>query len=207
MRPAPYGDRLTTSRPAPAPPHPDDGSPRVRGDAVEAHDPRTGALRWRYARVGRRPLAVVPAGGRTVTLWDDGLVTGTDGSAVRWHRALPDASGWLAEQGGAGVLRPLGKGILAVVTPHRVTAYRTADGDLRWVLPAHPDCAFAPERAVRHTAALLLAQPCAEGAWTEQVVALDDLGRIAPDRTPLGNEPPSGRSEQAHVEKQLARPR
>ncbi|MEU6086249.1 hypothetical protein ABZ865_05445 [Streptomyces sp. NPDC047085] len=149
----------------------------------------------------------MPARGRAITLWDDGLVTGTDGGSVRWHRALPDAAGWLAERGGTGVLRPLGKGILAVVTPHRVTAYRTGDGDLRWVLPARQDCVFAPERAVRHTTALLLAQPCAGGAWTGQVVALDDLGRITPDRTPLGNDGPVGRSEQAHVEKPLARPR
>jgi hypothetical protein len=37
---------------------------------------------------------------------------------------------------------------------------------------------------------VLVAQPCADAAWTGQLVALDHLGRITPDRTPLGNDLP-----------------
>ncbi|MGW7547534.1 hypothetical protein ACWGKQ_41500 [Streptomyces sp. NPDC054770] len=198
IRPAPYGDHLTPGPPA--------HTARARGGAVEAYDGR--ALRWRYARVGRRPLSVLPTRGEAITVWDDGLVTDTDGRSVRWHRALPAAADWLRARGGAGVLRPLGRGILAVVTPARIAAYRTADGDLRWVLPARAGCAFRPERAVRHGRALLLAQPCAHGAWTAQLVAVDDLGGIAPHRTPLGNERPgAGRPEHPRTEKALAPPR
>ncbi|WP_308310606.1 hypothetical protein [Streptomyces sp. GbtcB6] len=198
IRPVPYGDRLTPGPPA--------HTARARGDVVEAYDGRT--LRWRYARVGRRPLSVLPARGHTFTVWDDGLVTDTDGRSVRWHRALPAATGWLRTRGGAGVLRPLGRSILAIVTPARIAAYRTADGDLRWVLPARAGCAFRPERAVRHGPALLVAQPCAHGAWTAQLVAVDDLGGIAPHRTPLGNERPGvGRPEHPRTEKALAPPR
>ncbi|MGW2962045.1 hypothetical protein ACWDGI_26775 [Streptomyces sp. NPDC001220] len=196
-RPAPYGDRLT--------PGPAAHSARARGAVVEAYDGRT--LRWRYARVGRRPLSVLPARGHAIAVWDDGLVTDTDGRSVRWHRALPAAAGWLRRQGGTGVLRPLGRGILAVVSPARIAAYRTADGDLRWVLPAHAGCAFRPERAVRHGTALLVAQPCADGAWTAQLIAVDDLGRIAPHRAPLGNALPGSRPEHPHAEKALAPPR
>ncbi|MFD4508993.1 hypothetical protein [Streptomyces sp. NPDC058457] len=198
IRPAPYGDRLTPGPPAP--------TARARGDVVEAYDGRT--LRWRYARVGRRPLSVLPTRGHAFTVWDDGLVTDTDGRSVRWHRALPAATDWLRDRGGTGVLRPLGRGILAVVTPARIAAYRTADGDLRWVLPARAGCAFRPERAVRHGPALLVAQPCAHGAWTAQLVAVDDLGGIAPHRTPLGNDRPgAGRPEHPRTEKVLAPPR
>ncbi|MEV5954632.1 hypothetical protein AB0M11_12780 [Streptomyces sp. NPDC051987] len=198
MRPAPYGDHLT---PGPAAP-----TARARGDVVEAYDGRT--LRWRYARVGRRPLSVLPARGQAITVWDDGLVTDTDGRSVHWHRALPAATGWLRARGGAGVLRPLGRGILAVVTPARIAGYRTTDGDLRWVLPARAGCAFRPERAVRHGHALLVAQPCAHGAWTAQLVAVDDLGGIAPHRAPLGNQP-TGTDRPGHprTEKALAPPR
>ncbi|MFJ3796274.1 hypothetical protein ACIPSJ_08290 [Streptomyces sp. NPDC090088] len=201
IRPAPYGDHLTPGTPGP-PAH----TARARGDVVEAYEGRS--LRWRYARVGRRPLSVLPARGHAIALWDDGLVTDTDGRAVRWHRALPAATGWLRRQGGTGVLRPLGRGILAVVTPSRIAAYRTADGDLRWLLPARAGCAFHPERAVRHGTALLVAQPCRYGAWTAQLVAVDDLGGIAPHRAPLGNDRPgAGRPEHARTEKALAPPR
>lgn len=182
-RPAPYGDRLTVHARVQHPP----ADLRIRRGAVEAYERTTGGVRWRYAREGARPLAVLPARGEAITLWDDGLVTDTDGITVRWHRALPAAAGWLAAHGGRGVLRPLGRGILAVVTPGRVAAYRTADGDLRWVLPARGGCAFRPERALRRGGALLVAQPCARAAWTTELVAVDDLGRIAPHRAPLGN--------------------
>jgi hypothetical protein len=190
VRPAPYGDRLVRSAPGERQPYAVKWTPRARDGAVAAYDTRKGTLRWRYARVGHRPVAVVPARGQVIALWDDGLLTGTDGRSVRWHRALPDAAEWLPAQGGTGVLRPLGRGILAVVTPRRVTAYRTADGDLRWVLPAGNGCAFRPDRALRRGPALLVAQPCPRAAWTGQVVALDDLGRIAPDRRPLSNDLP-----------------
>ncbi len=200
LRPAPYGDRLLRSGHG-------EWSARAQGAVVVGYDRRTGAPRWRYARVGHRPLDVLPARGAVITLWDDGLLTDTDGRSVRWHRALPDAADWLPAQGGTGVLRPLGRGILAVVTPSRVTAYRTADGDLRWVLPARQGCAFRPDGAVRRGAALLLAQPCADAAWTGQLVALDDLGRIVPDRTPLGNDLPGRHHRHLDAEKRLARPR
>jgi hypothetical protein len=195
LRPAPYGERLTVhARVAHA------SVPRTQGAAVEAHDPAGGALLWRHTRAGRHPLAVLPARGDTVVLWDDGLVTATDGRTVRWHRALPAAADWLPAHGGTGVLRPLGRAMLAVVTPYRVTAYRLRDGDLRWVLPAREGCAFAPARAVRHGRTLLLAQPCPGAAWTSQLIAVDDLGRVTPHRRPLGNDALGGR-------KPLARPR
>ncbi|MFG3660649.1 hypothetical protein [Streptomyces sp. NPDC047706] len=183
-RPAPYGDRLTVHTRVQHP-TPD---LRIRGAAVEAYDRATGAARWHHTREGRRPLTVLPARGEAITLWDDGLVTDTDGTTVRWHRALPAAAGWLAAHGGRGVMRPLGRGILAVVTPDRIAAYRTSDGDLRWVLPARKGCAFRPERALRRSGALLVAQPCARAAWTTQLAAVDDLGRITPHRAPLGND-------------------
>ncbi|MET9447733.1 hypothetical protein [Streptomyces cinerochromogenes] len=209
LRPAPYGDRLLNH--GQGEPGQGEWAARAHAGAVAGFDSRTGALRWRYARAGHRPLAVLPARGEVIALWDDGLLTDTDGRSVRWHRALPDAAEWLPAQGGAGVLRPLGRGILAVVTPRRVTAYRTADGDLRWVLPARKGCAFRPESALRRGAALLLAQPCADSAWTGQLVALDDLGRIAPGRTPLGNDLPSSRPgyrpRRPDAGKALARPR
>ncbi|WP_229854474.1 PQQ-binding-like beta-propeller repeat protein [Streptomyces filipinensis] len=189
VRSVPYGDRFVPAVHGERPAAAGAWTSRARGAEVVAYDTRSGAPRWRYARVGRRPVAVLTTGGQAVALWDDGLLTGTDGRSVRWHRALPDAAEWLPGQGGTGVLRPLGRGILAVVTPHRVSAYRLADGDLRWLLPARTSCAFRPEGAVRRGTALLIAQPCARGAWTGQLVALDDLGRITPDRTPLGNGP------------------
>ncbi len=139
------------------------------------------------------------------------LVTDTDGRTVRWHRALHAPGDWLPAHGGTGVLRPLGRGMLAVVTPRRIAAYRIADGDLRWVLPARQGCAFEPERAVHHGKALLLAQPCPHADWTAQLIAVDDLGRITPQRTPPGNEvgKEGGRPRPEHVdpEKVVARPR
>ncbi|WP_229864865.1 PQQ-like beta-propeller repeat protein [Streptomyces spinoverrucosus] len=185
-RPAPYGDRLTVhARVQHLTPH-----LRIQRAAVEAYDRATGGVRWRYTREGRRPLTVLHARGEAITLWNDGLVTDTDGTSVRWHRALPAVADWLPAHGGTGVLRPLGRGILAVVTPRRIAAYRTADGDLRWVLPARKGCLFRPERALHRGRALLVAQPCRRAAWTTQLVAIDDLGRITPHRTPLGNEIP-----------------
>ncbi|WP_353941767.1 hypothetical protein ABII15_09080 [Streptomyces sp. HUAS MG91] len=192
-RPHPFGDHLARVGDRP-------GAPALRTSvgAVEAYDAE--GTRWRHTREGRRALAVLPAAGHAFALWSDGLVTDTERGAaatVRWHRATPDAAPWLrtpGAHGGAGVLQPLDPAarMLAVVTPHRIAAYRTADGDLRWVLPARAGCAFAPAAAARRGAALLIAQPCAghDTDWTEQIVAVDDLGRIAPHRTPLGNELP-----------------
>ncbi|MFC9928274.1 hypothetical protein [Streptomyces sp. NPDC127190] len=171
------------------------------------HPDRGAAL---AVRAPGTPAGRLAAPAEAIALWDDGLLTDTDGRTVRRHRALPGTAAWLPAHGGSGVLRPLGRGILAVVTPHRVTAYRTADGDLRRMLPAPADCGFRPERAVRRGTALLLAQPCAQGAWTGQLVPLDDLGRITPDRAPLGNDLPghgTGRYEHLDVEKPLAWPR
>ncbi|MGW3416930.1 hypothetical protein [Streptomyces phaeochromogenes] len=202
---APYGDHFVAhARVEHA--HGTPPRPVTRGATVEAYDERTGELRWTYGREGRRPLAVLPARGDAITLWDDGLVTATSQGAVRWHRAaLPGAADWLAAHGGAGVLRNLDRGMLAVVTPRRVTAYRVEDGDLRWVVPARRGCVFAPARAVRRGAVLLVAQPCPGRDWTAQLIAVDDLGRITPHRTPLGNERHT--SEHPHAEKMVARPR
>ncbi|SDK86075.1 hypothetical protein SAMN05421806_11340 [Streptomyces indicus] len=203
-RPTPFGDRLVRHTAS------GKGEPRLRieGAAVHAYDPATGRTRWTHTRDGRRPLALLPAPGHAVTVWDDGLVSDTlrDGSAVRWHRAIPGGARWLRAAGGKGVLRALDPQarMVAVVTPQRITAYRSVDGDLRWVLPARRGCAFAPARGVRHQGVWVLAQPCARGAdgaaepaWTQQVVAVDDLGRIAPDRRPMGNALPTEDAESA----------
>ncbi|MEV8021989.1 hypothetical protein AB0O76_37860 [Streptomyces sp. NPDC086554] len=216
-RPAPYGDHITVHARVDA----DSADPelRTKGHTVEAYDPATGRARWTYGRAGHRPLALFPAPGHAVALWSDGLVTDTaraDGSAVRWHRAIPGSASWLrtpAARGAAGVLQsldPRGR-MIAVVTPHRIAAYRSADGDLRWVLPARGGCAFEPARSVRHGAALLVAQPCRDAAtpWTSQLIAMDDLGRIVPRRTPLGNELPGAAPDGVpnRAEKVFARPR
>ncbi|WP_405874287.1 hypothetical protein [Streptomyces sp. NBC_00005] len=206
-RPVPYGDHLTVHARVQHGSAQGPTALRTRRTTVEAYDRTTVEVRWRYAREGHRPLAVLPARGDAITLWDDGLVTATDGASVRWHRALPAAADWLPAQGGTGVLRPLGRGILAVVTPARITAYRIADGDLRWVLPAGEGCAFLPGRAVRHAGALIVARPCPESTWTSQLIAVDDLGRITPHRTPLGNDLPGGRPEHPNTEKVVAQRR
>ncbi|WP_406328944.1 hypothetical protein [Streptomyces sp. NBC_00203] len=212
-RTAPYGDRVTVHIPHARVEHATRPPLRTAGATVEAYDAQTGRPRWTYTREGRRPLGVLPARGDAIALWDDGLVTATvrgDGSAVRWHRALPGAAPWLAAHGGAGVLRALGPRMLAVVTPRRIAAYRIADGDLRWLLPARRGCAFVPARAVRDRAALLIAQPCAAtDSWTGEIIAVDDLGRITPDRTPLGSDRRGERHslEHAHTGKVVARPR
>ncbi|MFI5807375.1 hypothetical protein [Streptomyces sp. NPDC051561] len=193
-RPAPYGDRLITRAPGATP----DPPLRVRAAAVEAYDRADGRTRWAYTRTGHRPLAVHPAPGHAFTLWSDGLITDTaraDGRQVRWHRAIPGFDGRAA-----GVLQPLdpAAAMLAVVTPHHIAAYRTADGDLRWLLPARPGCAFAAPGTVRRATGasytLLIAQPCTEPAsWTDQLIAVDALGWVAPDRDPLGNGPSAAR--------------
>ncbi|MGX1884102.1 hypothetical protein [Streptomyces sp. NPDC055287] len=194
-RPAPYGDRLTAHTPAARP----DPALRIRGEAFEAYDAASGLRHWTHSRAGRRPVALRPAPGHAFALWSDGLVTDTsrpDGRTVRWHRAVPGLSHWLATRGpggAVGALQPLGPGagMLAVVTPQRIAAYRTRDGDLRWVLPAEPGCAFDAHRTARAGRALLVAQPCGgDASWTAELVAVDDLGRIVPDRTPLGNALP-----------------
>lgn len=81
--------------------------------------------------------------------------------------------------------------MLAVVTPQRIAAFRAGDGDLRWVLPAARGCAFDPGRYVRTAGILLVAQPCpGHTNWTAELMAVDDLGRIVPGRTPLRNDLP-----------------
>ncbi|MEV5875142.1 hypothetical protein AB0L75_13080 [Streptomyces sp. NPDC052101] len=148
VRPVPYGDRLVHFARVERHPHAEAWASRAQGGAVVGYDTATGAPHWRYARVGHRPAVVLTVRGEVIALWDDGLLTDTDGRSVRWHRALPDAAEWLPARGGTGVLRPLGHGMLAVVAPPRVTAYRIADGDLRWVLPAGPGRAFTPDRTL-----------------------------------------------------------
>ncbi|MDJ0344824.1 hypothetical protein QMK19_19935 [Streptomyces sp. H10-C2] len=185
IRPAAFGD-LVTPRPAAAAPAPH----LLEGRAVTAR-------RWTYTRTGSSPLAARAFADHAVVLWEDGLVTDSSlrGGRVRWHRAIPGAAGWLARpegRGGQGVLQPLGRDgrMIAVVTPQRIAGYRAADGDLRWVLPARPGCAFQPSRAVLRGSAAVVAQPCADprAAWTSELIAVDGLGRVAPDRTPLGNK-------------------
>ncbi|MFD7317625.1 hypothetical protein [Streptomyces sp. NPDC059883] len=234
----PFDDRLTvhtTAAPGPTAQEPD---LRTAGPRVEARDPGSGTLRWVHERTGSRPLALAAGPGHAFALWSDGLVTDTErvtGSAVRWHRALPGLADWLAAGPGraAGVLQPLAPGsrMLAVVTPQRIVAFRAGDGDLRWVLPAARGCAFDPGRYVRTAGILLVAQPCpGHTDWTAELMAVDDLGRIVPGRTPLRNdlrddprhdlrgaprnEPPSGVPEEFpdhrpgdRPEKAVARPR
>ncbi|MFH8987608.1 PQQ-binding-like beta-propeller repeat protein [Streptomyces sp. NPDC017940] len=192
---APYGDHLTVHArvDGAAPPT----ALRTRGGAVEAYEADSGRVRWTYAREGRRALRSLAAPGHALALWSDGLVTDTASGGVRWHRAVPATARWLGTaraRGGAGVLRRLDREgrMLAVVTPHRIVAYRTADGDLRWTLPAHEGCVFEPARSLWRDGALLIAQPCRSRAtaWTAQLTAVDDLGRITPHRTPLGNDAP-----------------
>ncbi|WP_328846540.1 hypothetical protein [Streptomyces sp. NBC_00258] len=93
-----------------------------------------------------------------------------------------------------------------------VTERGTEDRDLRWVLPTRPSRVFPQglrprTRAggVRREPVLLVAQRCPERAWTARLIAVDDLGRITPHRTPLGNE--SHTSEHPHAEKVVASPR
>ncbi len=184
-RPAPYGDRLVAPAGLPAATDP---AVRIRGARVQAYDTATGRTRWTYARTGHRPLTVRTVPGHVFALWSDGLVTDTvrgDGRAVRWHRAVPAFDGRPA-----GVLQPLDPAgaMLAVLSPQHIAAYRAADGDLRWVLPAGRGCHFVPSRTARRDHVLLVAQPCAEPApWTEQLVPVDALGRVTPGRDPLGN--------------------
>lgn len=222
-RPAPYGDHVTVHARVDGADGADGAATtpelRTTGRAVQAYDPASGRARWTYSREGARPLALLPAPGHAVALWSDGLVTDTapaDGSSVRWHRAIPDSASWLrspAAHGATGVLQPLDPRarMLAVVTPGRIAAYRSADGDLRWVLPARRGCAFEPSRSVRHGGALMVAQPCDDAAapWTSQLIAVDDLGRIVPRRTPLGNELPGGGAGDVPTRpgKELAPPR
>ncbi|MFE4372137.1 hypothetical protein ACFRMN_28705 [Streptomyces sp. NPDC056835] len=196
----PFDDRLTVhTTAAPGPPSAQEPVLRTSGPRVEARDPRSGTLRWVHERTGSRPLALAAGPGHAFALWSDGLVTDTErvtGSAVRWHRALPGLADWLAAGSGraAGVLQPLTPGarMLAVVTPQRIATFRADDGDLRWVLPAARGCAFEPGRYVRTAGILLVAQPCpGHTNWTAELMAVDDLGRIVPGRTPLGNDRPN----------------
>ncbi|NUS16180.1 MAG: hypothetical protein HOY69_33075 [Streptomyces sp.] len=73
--------------------------------------------------------------------------------------------------------------------------------------PPRPGGVFTPGRAVRHAGALIVVHPCPAAAWTSQLIAVDDLGRITPHRTPLGNDAPGRRPEHPNTEKVLARPR
>ncbi|MCX4822195.1 hypothetical protein OG883_20350 [Streptomyces sp. NBC_01142] len=112
--------------------------------------------------------------GHAFALWNDGLVTDT-------------VTGRSAGGAGGAAPRPR-RTVAAVVIPRRIAAYRTADGDLRRVPSARRGCAFEPHRSVRTTGTLLVAQPCGESApGTSEPVAVDDLGRIFPGRTPLGS--------------------
>ncbi|MFF4184333.1 hypothetical protein ACFYZ9_14170 [Streptomyces sp. NPDC001691] len=190
----PYGDHFVRL----AAPGPDRSAVRIRGAAVESYDPGTGARGWTYGRQGSRPLALYRAPGHTFALWTDGMVTDTGARRVRWHRAVPGLGDWLTgrPERAAGVLQPLDAevGMLAVVTPRRVSAFRAADGDLRWLLPAREGCAFDPGRTAHTGGVLLLAQPCrGRVAWSRELAAVDGLGKITPGRTPLGNDLPGRR--------------
>ncbi|MGW2791450.1 hypothetical protein ACWC9H_16175 [Streptomyces sp. NPDC001251] len=197
----PYGDRFARFAAPPAAP----AAVRIRGAAVEAYDRDTGARRWTYRRRGSRPLALYRAPGHAFALWTDGMVTDTGPRRVRWHRAVPGLGAWLAGRPdrAAGVLQPLDADarMLAVVTPERVSAFRADDGDLRWLLPAKQGCAFDPARTAHLRGVLLLAQPCRgrdarNQAWSQELTAVDGLGKITPGRTPLGNDlPGEGRSD------------
>ncbi|MFJ8307449.1 MULTISPECIES: hypothetical protein [unclassified Streptomyces] len=193
-RQTPYGDRFDSFSARPAGPV----AVRIRGAAVEAYDRRTGARHWTYARRGSVPLALRRAPGHTFTLWADGMITDTGPGWVRWHRAVPGLGAWLTGRPGraSGVFQPLDPGarMLAVVTPERITAFRAADGDLRWLLSAREGCTFDPGHTAHSGGALLVAQPCRErGPGSRRPTAVDTFGPITPDRTPLGNELPGQR--------------
>ncbi|MEV8536957.1 hypothetical protein [Streptomyces sp. NPDC051211] len=195
-RTAPYGDRLTShpaSGPAPA------AEPELRYDrhAVRAYAPGTGTPLWTYARDNRRPVGVHTAPGHAFTLWDDGMVTDTvrpagaagPAAEVRWHRTVPGAGASMGRAAGAtGTLAALGPAgrILVVVTPGHVAAYRTEDGDLRWVITAGRGCSFTPGSRVQLGGTVLIARPCADPAvpWARQIIAVDEHGRVTPDRRP-----------------------
>ncbi|MCX5383207.1 hypothetical protein [Streptomyces sp. NBC_00083] len=219
-RPAPYGDRFATFA-APGAPAAGPVGVRIRGAAVEAYDRVTGAREWAYTRGDSRPLALRRAPGHAVALWADGIVTDTDTDTdiagtrtgtrtktgkgpdaprrrVRWHRAVPGLGAWLAgrPERAAGVLQVLDPGarMIAVVTPERVSAFRTADGDLRWLLAAREGCAFDPARTAHTRGVLLLARPCHDrDSWSRHLAAVDGLGQITEGRTPLGNDLPGER--------------
>ncbi|MER7760074.1 hypothetical protein [Streptomyces sp. NPDC097619] len=185
--PAPYGDRITPHPGPPAPAAAAEPVPRLAGPAVEARRPGTGRPAWTYRREGSRPLDLRAVPGHAFTLWDDGLVTDTTPTGtVRWHRAVPALPD--RPTGALQPLDPAGR-MLAVITPRHVSAYRTADGDLRWVLTAREGCVHDPTRQARIGAVLLLARPCADpdAPWTDTLVAVDALGRLSPHRRPLGN--------------------
>lgn len=110
--------------------------------------------------------------------------------------------------------RLLGRGRPAVVTPRLCAAHRIADGDLRTCCPRATAAASSPD--VPYITPSRSSSPGpAPAAWTAQLVALDDLGRIAPRRGPLGSEVPDeddpgdGRPRLEHPdpEKVLAQPR
>ncbi|MET9360722.1 hypothetical protein ABZX93_07415 [Streptomyces sp. NPDC006632] len=212
-RQTPYGDRFETF----AAPAAGRTAVRIRGAVVEAYDSGTGARQWAYGRRGSRPLALRRAPGHAFALWADGMVTDTDTARgrgadgdtgtdtahrrVRWHRAVPGLAGWLAgrPERAAGVLQALDPGarMLAVVAPGRVSAFRAADGDLRWLLTARDGCAFDPARTAHTRGVLLIARPCRDrGAWSRALAAVDALGEITEGRTPLGNGlPGEGRAD------------
>ncbi|MEU9099471.1 hypothetical protein [Streptomyces sp. NPDC048361] len=136
--------------------------------------------------------------GHDGTRHDDGTAQDNRGHRVRWHRAVPGLAGWLAgrSERAAGVLQGLDPGarMLAVVTPERVSAFRAADGDLRWLLTARDGCAFDPARTAHTRGVLLIARPCRNrGSWSGQMTAVDGLGEITGHRTPLGNDLPGER--------------
>ncbi len=142
---------------------------------------------------------------RPDTIAGDVLPTVLNAGLLDAHRApaadirtAEDAGDYTAEarRALAGVLQPLDEDatMLAVVTPERISAFRSADGDLRWLLPAREGCAFDPARTAHTAGVLLLGRPCrGSRSWSQELVAVDDLGEITPGRTPLGNDLPGGR--------------
>ncbi|MGW2422380.1 hypothetical protein ACWC0C_24500 [Streptomyces sp. NPDC001709] len=152
-----------------------------------------------------------------IALRADGLLTGAEDLPVRRHRALPGADEWLHVEGGTGVLRALGHGILAVVTPHRAASPRTriADGGLRRVRPVHASRAFRAERAVRRGARRAAGpadRPAVHTGRRDRAAGgpgrprADHPGPYAP-RQRSSVTISAARAERTDVEKPLARPR
>ncbi|MFC1419727.1 hypothetical protein [Streptacidiphilus cavernicola] len=178
-RPAPFGDAVAVHRTALAA---GPGTLRlgaadsVRFTADAATGP--GATLWSYRRPGSRPVRLFPlAGGITVAVWDDGMLTGIrtggdtggdpgdtgDGPVVGWHRFVPGLADWLRRPTGLGpLLVPLDHGgSFLLPTPDLVMSYTSADGSIRTDTLPPRGCAYDPARTlVQPGGPVLLPRPC-----------------------------------------------
>ncbi|GGR63971.1 hypothetical protein GCM10010236_16540 [Streptomyces eurythermus] len=163
--------------------------------------------------------AVLPARGEAVTLRGGGLLTATDGRAVRRHRPCPTRPSG-SRPTAAPASRVLGRGILAVVTP-RLASPRTPPPTAICAGPCPPATAARSAPVARSGAlrprcspgrARTPPGPAGSRPWTawagsprpHRFAALDGLGRITPAAPPRGARPAPGRQDAG---KPLAPPR